>query len=199
MRRFLTSCMIIILTLTISTGPGLAEVSSPNYWANWFSIHPETKAEAGAQVTAVWANTAHLDLFMTGSDGVVWSTWWEAVPGWQPWFCIHSEVESGPRRPCDGGVVESDSPRLIHDWKRWNCLEHLVGGCSRLALWFSIHSEVKAAPGARVPRCGPAQLTWTYSCPAAMGRYGAPGGRLPAGIIRGSASAQKSKPNPALP
>jgi len=38
MRRFLAKCMIIILTLTISTGPGLAEVSSPNYWANWFSI-----------------------------------------------------------------------------------------------------------------------------------------------------------------
>ena len=150
MRRFLTSCMIIILTLTISTGPGLAEVSSPNYWANWFSIHPETKAVPGAQVTAVWANTAHLDLFMTGSDGVVRSTWWEAAPGWQPWFSIHSEVKATPGAPVT--AVWSNATHLDlfmtgSDGTVWSTWWEAAPGWHA---WFSIHSEVKAAPGTRV-------------------------------------------------
>ena len=33
--------------------------------------------EAGAPVTAVWRGPSHLDLFMTGNDGTVWSTWWD--------------------------------------------------------------------------------------------------------------------------
>jgi hypothetical protein len=42
----------------------------------WFLIHPEVKANPGATVTALWRNDQHLDLFMTGTDGAVWSVWW---------------------------------------------------------------------------------------------------------------------------
>ncbi|MFE3181888.1 hypothetical protein ACFXKR_13620 [Streptomyces violascens] len=38
-------------------------------------------------MTALWRGE-HLDLFAAGTDGAVWSTWWEPGPGWQPWFLI---------------------------------------------------------------------------------------------------------------
>lgn len=60
-----------------------------NWPVTWFSVtaHPETgKAAPGQVVTAVWRDTTHLDLFMTGSDGVVKSTFFENGK-WQPgWF-----------------------------------------------------------------------------------------------------------------
>jgi hypothetical protein len=68
-------------------------------WQPWFTIHSEIKAAVGSPVTALWAphQPDHLDLFMTGSDGTVWSTWWEAAHAWQPWFAIHPEVKAQPR------------------------------------------------------------------------------------------------------
>ena len=54
-------------------------------WQPWFLIHPEVKMRQGATVTALWrSNDTHLDLFATGTDGAVWSTWWEGAHGWQP-------------------------------------------------------------------------------------------------------------------
>jgi hypothetical protein len=35
---------------------------------------------AGQAVTAQWSNPNHLDLFITGADGTVKSTFWEANP-----------------------------------------------------------------------------------------------------------------------
>jgi hypothetical protein len=48
-------------------------------WQNWFAIHGETRAAPGATVTALWApvHFEHLDLFMTDTNGIVWSIWWE--------------------------------------------------------------------------------------------------------------------------
>ncbi len=68
-------------------------------WQAWFAIHPEIRAAAGSTVNAIWAprQPDHLDLFITGIDGAVWSTWWEAAPGWQGWFLIDPEVKAGPR------------------------------------------------------------------------------------------------------
>jgi hypothetical protein len=66
-------------------------------WQPWFLIHPEIKMQPGATVTALWrSNDTHLDLFVTGTDGAVWSTWWEAQPNWQPWFLIHPEIKMQP-------------------------------------------------------------------------------------------------------
>ena len=61
-----------------------------NKWqSGWFGvpIHPETgKAAPGQPVTAVWRDANHLDLFITGTDGIVRSTFFENGK-WQPgWF-----------------------------------------------------------------------------------------------------------------
>jgi hypothetical protein len=59
-------------------------------WQPWFAIYPEVKMQPGAKVSALWrSNHTHLDLFVSGSDGAVWSTWWEPGRDWQRWFVIH--------------------------------------------------------------------------------------------------------------
>jgi hypothetical protein len=53
-------------------------------------------AERGATVTTLWRNSNHQDLFMTGTDGTVYSTFWEQTPSWQTWFPIHQETQAQP-------------------------------------------------------------------------------------------------------
>jgi hypothetical protein len=68
------------------------------YWRPWFSISPQQKAEPGAEVSAVWAlySNLHLDLFMTGTDSVVWSTYWTDKTGWTQWFSISPGTKMSP-------------------------------------------------------------------------------------------------------
>ena len=62
-------------------------------WRPWFQIHPETRFATTARVTAVSRRSDHLDLFVTGLDGAVWSSWWhDDAQGWRPWFQIHPET-----------------------------------------------------------------------------------------------------------
>ena len=49
---------------------------------------PLPQMQPGATVTALAPREGHVDLFVTGTDGAVWSTWWEAAPGWQNWFFL---------------------------------------------------------------------------------------------------------------
>src|ERR1039457_2760689 len=37
------------------------------------------------RVTALSRTPDHVDLFVIGFDDAVWSTWWDAEHGWQPW------------------------------------------------------------------------------------------------------------------
>jgi hypothetical protein len=52
--------------------------------------------QPGATVTALQPFEGHIDLFVTGTDGAVWSTFFEADGGWRNWFLIHSEVRMQP-------------------------------------------------------------------------------------------------------
>jgi hypothetical protein len=47
-------------------------------------------------VTAVLPFEGHVDLFATGTDGAVWSTFFEADGGWREWFLIHPEIKMEP-------------------------------------------------------------------------------------------------------
>src|SRR5438045_5581619 len=58
--------------------------------------------QPGATVTAVWREPGkHLDLFATGSDGAVWSIWWNNTVGWPPegWLLIRAEIKMQPGAP----------------------------------------------------------------------------------------------------
>ena len=39
-------------------------------------------------ITAIARNPNHLDLFVTGTDGRIYSTWWDAATGWAGWFNV---------------------------------------------------------------------------------------------------------------
>ena len=51
----------------------------------WSAISPNSFVAPGQPITAVWSNPSHLDLFTVGTDGAVWSTWWEAAKSSQSW------------------------------------------------------------------------------------------------------------------
>ncbi|MGW2815629.1 galactose oxidase-like domain-containing protein [Streptomyces sp. NPDC001415] len=64
--------------------------------SSWLFDHTaQYRAQPGGRVTALWRGE-HLDLFTTGTDGAVWSAWWEPEPNWQPWFLIHPEIKMQP-------------------------------------------------------------------------------------------------------
>ena len=43
---------------------------------------------AGGQVAAISRATEHIDLFTVGSDGLVYSNWWDGATGWAGWFAL---------------------------------------------------------------------------------------------------------------
>lgn len=59
----------------------------------WIPIDSETPVtKPGQTITAVWANASHLDLFLTGREGRVISTFLEGS-SWQPdWFAIFPDA-----------------------------------------------------------------------------------------------------------
>ncbi len=65
--------------------------------------------QPGATVTALVPRENRIDLFVTGTDGAVWSTWWEPGKPWQNWFLIHPEVKMRP-----GATVTALVPRKDH-------------------------------------------------------------------------------------
>ncbi len=122
----------------------------------WFSIHPETRMNMGAPVTAVWSDSAkHLDLFVVDQAGVVWGIWWNPTEAWRSagWFTLHPDTKMGP-----GAVVTavwSDSGNHLDLFAVdqagvvWSIWWNPANGW-RSAGWFTLHSETKMGPGAKV-------------------------------------------------
>jgi hypothetical protein len=52
-------------------------VVAPKY--EWAPAEPQVATQPGAAVTALVPRQDHIDLFVTGADGTVWSTWWDAM------------------------------------------------------------------------------------------------------------------------
>jgi hypothetical protein len=72
-----------------------------NGWASdWFGVPGGGAANPGSPVTAIARNPNHLDLFVTGTDGRIYSTAWDAASSWLGgWFPIPDRVTS------EGSVV----------------------------------------------------------------------------------------------
>lgn len=126
-------------------------------WRPWFPIHSEVRMHRGAEVSALAPFEGHIDLFITGTDGTVWSTFFEDdLGGWQPWFTIHSEVKMRP-----GATVTVLQPFEGHvdlfvtgmDGTVWSTFFENDGGGWRP--WFTIRTEVKMQPGAKVTALRP--------------------------------------------
>ncbi len=121
-------------------------------WQGWFLIHPEIKMQPGTTVTAVWKEPAvHLDLFAIGTDGAVWTTFWNTLTGWQPWFLIHPEIKMRPGATVTA-VWKQDGEHLDlfvtgTDGAVWTTFWNASGGWQG---WFLIHPEIKMQPGTTV-------------------------------------------------
>jgi hypothetical protein len=99
----------------------------------WFRIGQPGMARPGQPVTAIWIG-GQLNLFITGVDGTVKSTWWEAVPGWQNWFSIGAAGNAAPGEPVTAvlngahldlfitaadGTVKSTWWEATPGWQNW--------------------------------------------------------------------------------
>jgi hypothetical protein len=66
----------------------------------WFDILPWMRSQPGASVAAVWRQPGqHLDLFVTGADGAVWSIWWEPGREWGYWSLVPNDLLSIKMQP----------------------------------------------------------------------------------------------------
>ena len=83
--------------------------------ASWHPVSPLTGPGAiqlGAPLCSVSRTQDHLDLFWTGQDGAVWSTWWDAHVDnaqWHPPFSLSAAVALQP-----GSPVVANSRNLEH-------------------------------------------------------------------------------------
>ena len=121
----------------------------------WILLHPETKMHPGATVTALWADPdKHLDLFATGTDGAVWTIWWDNVVGWRPegWILLHPEVKMQPGATVTAlwapsgkhlDLFVTDASGVV--WSTW-----YDGTGWRPEGWFSIGDSFAIAPGSCV-------------------------------------------------
>ena len=78
------------LFMTGKDGKVMSTYFEHNTWqSGWFPINPASGVAApGQTITALWRNPNHLDLFMTGKDGKVMSTYFDNNR-WQPaWFAV---------------------------------------------------------------------------------------------------------------
>ena len=53
----------------------------------WFNVSGGAAAPR-SRINVVARNPDHLDLFVTGTDGRIYSTWWDAASGWGGWFNV---------------------------------------------------------------------------------------------------------------
>lgn len=122
----------------------------------WLSIGPETRMAPGTEVTALWRQPGkHLDLFATGTDGTVWSTWWNDVQGWRPegWLLVREDTKMRPGSPVTAcwrepgkhlDLFTTDAQGTV--WSIW--WNDVIGW--RVEGWLSLFPVRKMHPGASV-------------------------------------------------
>ncbi len=124
----------------------------PQGWRPWFQIHPETRFPLEARVTALARQPDHLDLYVVGHDGAVWSSWWHADGGgWRPWFQLHPETVFRFDQeivPVGRTADHIDLFVVGHDGAVWSSWWDAAGGGWRP--WFQIHPETRFDPDSRV-------------------------------------------------
>jgi hypothetical protein len=116
-------------------------------WHSWFNVSGGAAA-LRSPVEAIARNPNHLDLFVTGTDSRIYSTWWDANGGWANWFnvsggmaALGSPITAVARNPnhLDLFVTGTDG-RIYSTW--WDA----NGGWAN---WFNV-SGGAAALGSKI-------------------------------------------------
>ena len=120
-------------------------------WRSWFVLFPQRAFRPDQPIAAVARQPEHIDLFVMGYDGAVWSAWWDAASGWHEWFQIHPEmrfdaqatVTAVARRPdhLDIYVKQADGSVWATFWHADN---------QGWRAWYGIHPEVRFDPKRKV-------------------------------------------------
>jgi hypothetical protein len=123
-------------------------------WRDWFPIHPRTIFAQEAPITAVARRADHLDLFVTGFNGAIWSSWWhEDDLGWRDWFQIHPETVFRQDRPVAAVArmpEHMDIFRVGFDGAVWSSWWHGEGDPGGWRPWFRIEPATLFPTEARV-------------------------------------------------
>ncbi len=82
-------------------------------WSKWGVIRPEIKMQPGATVTIGHPFGSHIDLYVTGTDGAVWTTFIEEDSNWRPWMTIHPEIKMKPGATITLAGSTEDNPVLL--------------------------------------------------------------------------------------
>jgi hypothetical protein len=84
-------------------------------WASGgFDVPGGVAANPGSPVTAIARNPNHLDLFVTGTDSQIYSTYWDASSGWAGgWFDVPGGGAANPGSPVSAVARNPDHLDLL--------------------------------------------------------------------------------------
>jgi len=112
-------------------------------WHGWFNVSGGAAA-LRSPITVVARNPDHLDLFVTGTDGLIYSCWWAAASGWSGWFnvsggaaALGSPVTAIARNPNHLDLFVTGTDGLIYScwWDAasgWSGWFNVSGGAAAL-------------------------------------------------------------------
>jgi hypothetical protein len=123
-------------------------------WLGWSPISPNQSMNPGALVTMIWApySQDHLDLFVTGADGTVWSAYCDKATPWTKWSPIENQQKLLPgtevsaiwnrSKPYNLNLFATASDGTVYN----SFLDESTGWHG----WVAIHAEQKFKAGAKV-------------------------------------------------
>ena len=90
------------------------------------------RSPLGSEITALVSRPGHIDLFVSGTEGGVYSTFFEANGPWQPWSRIWG-VDMQPGSPITALALPTARVSLFVVDKDKKVFEHLPFGGVKLA------------------------------------------------------------------
>jgi hypothetical protein len=122
-------------------------------WAEgWFEVPGGGTANPGSQVTAIARNPDHFDLFVTGTDGKVYSTNWDAATSWAGgWFEVPGGAATIAGAPVTVVSRNPDHLDLFITNQAGSILSTYWDAATGWAVgWFDIPGGGAASPGSPV-------------------------------------------------
>ena len=70
--------------------------SNENDWTRWSTVKSSVYTVGGGPITVAQRDPMHLDLFMAGTDGQVWTISWGGQEGWGDWHSLDPNIRTAP-------------------------------------------------------------------------------------------------------
>ena len=124
-------------------------------WRDWYQIHSQTVFSQQAAVTALARQSDHIDLFIAGFDGRIWSSWWhDDGQGWRDWFKIRPEKRFQKTTQVTAVSRSEEHVDLfaVEDGEIWSSWWHDDGQGWRA--WFKIRPEKRFPTAKKVTAVG---------------------------------------------